>query len=231
MVKDHSARKETHCCHMGYSFRLAARDILYASSHRQDNIPQFFLHQSWSTGWNEKHIQESTWLKFGHHPLQNSPLVQRYCAPMLPLLERVLEVLFFKRVEHLLRFALDILRGVKTATLQLQLHLREEEEVEMGQILRYGHHAVGPRNSRVTRAGWEDALSWSIQLPSCHSSGRFHRLSLEHCIWWACSWSRCGPDSPSSIVEMLESSTAKSVAWSLGGTRRPMSRPQWWPST
>ena len=40
--KDHSARKETHCCHMGYSFRLAARDILYASSHRQDNIPQFF---------------------------------------------------------------------------------------------------------------------------------------------------------------------------------------------
>ena len=30
-------RDETHCCHMGYSFRLAARVLLYASSHRQNN--------------------------------------------------------------------------------------------------------------------------------------------------------------------------------------------------
>ena len=30
-------RKETRCCHMGYSFQLAARVLLYASSHRQDN--------------------------------------------------------------------------------------------------------------------------------------------------------------------------------------------------
>ena len=30
------AREETRCCHMGYSFRLAAR-VLYASSRRQDN--------------------------------------------------------------------------------------------------------------------------------------------------------------------------------------------------
>ena len=30
-------REETCCCHMAYSFRLAARDLLYASSHRQDN--------------------------------------------------------------------------------------------------------------------------------------------------------------------------------------------------
>ena len=39
MVKDHSdsEREETHCHHMDYSFRLAARVILYASSHRQDN--------------------------------------------------------------------------------------------------------------------------------------------------------------------------------------------------
>ena len=29
-------RKET-CCRMGYSFRLLARVLLYASSHRQDN--------------------------------------------------------------------------------------------------------------------------------------------------------------------------------------------------
>ena len=30
-------RKETRCRHIGYSFRLAARILLYASSHRQDN--------------------------------------------------------------------------------------------------------------------------------------------------------------------------------------------------
>ena len=37
MVKNHSGREETRCCHIGYSFRLAARVLLHASSHRQDN--------------------------------------------------------------------------------------------------------------------------------------------------------------------------------------------------
>ena len=31
-------REETRCRHMGYFFRLAARVLLYASSHRQVNI-------------------------------------------------------------------------------------------------------------------------------------------------------------------------------------------------
>ena len=31
------AREETRCHNMGYSFRLAAKVLLYASSHRQDN--------------------------------------------------------------------------------------------------------------------------------------------------------------------------------------------------
>ena len=30
-------RKETHCLHIGYSYRLTARILLYAPSHRQDN--------------------------------------------------------------------------------------------------------------------------------------------------------------------------------------------------
>ena len=30
-------KKETRCCHIGYSFRLTARVLLYAPSHRQDN--------------------------------------------------------------------------------------------------------------------------------------------------------------------------------------------------
>ena len=38
MVKDLLDRREEICCrHIGYSFRLAARVLLYASSHRQDN--------------------------------------------------------------------------------------------------------------------------------------------------------------------------------------------------
>ena len=47
-------KKETHCRHIGYSYRLIARVILYAPSHRQDNTYHGLLHQSWSTGWNEK---------------------------------------------------------------------------------------------------------------------------------------------------------------------------------
>ena len=30
-------RQETRCCHIGYSYRLAARVLLYAPSHTQDN--------------------------------------------------------------------------------------------------------------------------------------------------------------------------------------------------
>ena len=37
MVEDHSVREETRCRHMGYSFRLTARVLLYAPSHRQDS--------------------------------------------------------------------------------------------------------------------------------------------------------------------------------------------------
>ena len=38
MVKDYSdSERETRCHHIGYSFRLAARVLLYAPSHRQDS--------------------------------------------------------------------------------------------------------------------------------------------------------------------------------------------------
>ena len=36
------ARKETRCRHMGYSFRLVARVLLYPSSHRQDNTHRLY---------------------------------------------------------------------------------------------------------------------------------------------------------------------------------------------
>ena len=37
MVKDHSVREETRCHHMGYSFQLTAKVLLYAPSHIQDS--------------------------------------------------------------------------------------------------------------------------------------------------------------------------------------------------
>ena len=39
-------REETRCYHIGYSFRLAARVLLYASSHRQDNIYHILCYTS-----------------------------------------------------------------------------------------------------------------------------------------------------------------------------------------
>ena len=41
MVKDHSdSENETRCRHIGYSYRLTPRVLLYAPSHRQDSIVQ-----------------------------------------------------------------------------------------------------------------------------------------------------------------------------------------------
>ena len=40
------ARKETCCCHMGYSYRLTARVLLYAPSHRQDNTYHILCYTS-----------------------------------------------------------------------------------------------------------------------------------------------------------------------------------------
>ena len=46
MVKNDSAREETRCCHMGYSFQLAARVLLYALSYRQDSTYQRLCYAS-----------------------------------------------------------------------------------------------------------------------------------------------------------------------------------------
>ena len=47
MVKDHTKTKEETCiCHMGYSFRLTARVLLYAPSHTQDNTYQGLCYTS-----------------------------------------------------------------------------------------------------------------------------------------------------------------------------------------
>ena len=59
MVKDHSdSERGSPLPPHGYSFRLAARVLLYAPFHR--HIPRPLLHQSRSTGWNEKELNGST---------------------------------------------------------------------------------------------------------------------------------------------------------------------------
>ena len=116
-----------------------------------------------------------------------------------PLLGRVLEVWFSKRVKHLLR-----LYWISSAVSK-----RRPFTMLLG------------RETRVLRELVE-RVHCRHEASNC-PRGQFRAKP------WACSWSRCGPISPSSVVEMLSSSTAKSVAWSPG--RRPMSRPQWWPST
>ena len=45
-------RKETRCRHIGYSYQLTARVLLYAPSHRQDSTYHGLCYTS--TGWNEK---------------------------------------------------------------------------------------------------------------------------------------------------------------------------------
>ena len=75
----------------------------------------------------------------GTTPFRIVPLCIDTTLPApLPPLERVLEVLFSRRVKHILRLALDLLHGFKTATLQLQVPLREEKDVRRGQLWRVG---------------------------------------------------------------------------------------------
>ena len=63
-------RKETCCRHIGYSYRLTARVLLYAPSHRP-HIPRPLLHQSWSTGWNEKQLKGSTMKDRSDNPMHH----------------------------------------------------------------------------------------------------------------------------------------------------------------
>ena len=57
-------------------------------------------------------------LSLGSIPFKTVPLCSNTSIPApLPLLERVLEVLFPKRTKNILRFPLDLLHSVKAVTL------------------------------------------------------------------------------------------------------------------
>ena len=96
-------REEAHCHHMGYTFQLAARVLLYAPSHRQDNTHHSLplLYQSWSTDWKEKQIDRSTrfdpmtheWTLYHEATSCSCPLVetlnktkQNFCSNIHPRL-------------------------------------------------------------------------------------------------------------------------------------------------
>ena len=59
-------RKETRCCHIGYSYRLTARVLLYAPSHRQDNTYHGLCYTSRGAlaGMRNIYIENSKWLHF-----------------------------------------------------------------------------------------------------------------------------------------------------------------------
>ena len=58
-------RKETRCCHIGYSYRLTARVLLYAPSYRQDNTYHGLCYTSCGAlaGW-----EIAQWV---HHPMKD----------------------------------------------------------------------------------------------------------------------------------------------------------------
>ena len=58
-------RKETRCRHIGYSYRLTARVLLYAPSHRQDNTYHGLCYTSLVEHWLEREIAQ--WV----HPMKD----------------------------------------------------------------------------------------------------------------------------------------------------------------
>ena len=58
-------RKETRCRHIGYSYRLTARVLLYAPSHRQDNTYHGLFYTPVVEHWLEREIDQ--WV----HPMKD----------------------------------------------------------------------------------------------------------------------------------------------------------------
>ena len=76
MVKDHSVREKTRCRHMGYSFRLTARVLLYAPPHRQDST----YHGLWYTSRGALAGTRNSSMGPPHEgSIRRPPLVERCC--------------------------------------------------------------------------------------------------------------------------------------------------------
>ena len=80
-------REETCCCHMGYSFRLAVRVLLYVSSHRQDNTYHGLCYTSRGALAGKKEIfyltMHSTHFNYGYMVQDHSDNERRNLLPLL----------------------------------------------------------------------------------------------------------------------------------------------------
>ena len=73
-------REETRCHHMGYSFRLTARVLLYAPSHRQDSTYQSFVSPV-VEHWLEREIAHEGSIRRPIAPWANALTTELHLAP------------------------------------------------------------------------------------------------------------------------------------------------------
>ena len=91
MVKHHSAREETCCHHMGYSFWSGSKGYFICTIPQTEcHIPHPLVHQPWSIGVNENQLNGSTMTDWSNGPWANTlPQVcgaMLLCSPQIPLI-------------------------------------------------------------------------------------------------------------------------------------------------
>ena len=74
-------RKETRCRHIGYSFRLTARVLLYAPSHREDNTYHGLCYTSRGALLGIQVIKHKTLLKYNIWAIGRDTRKNHYCFP------------------------------------------------------------------------------------------------------------------------------------------------------
>ena len=102
MVKYHSDSEETRCRHMGYSYRLTARVLLYAPSHRQDSTYHSLCYTSRGYKYYIDRIIDKEicpkimGMKFQFHGFANSTEKYCFCQILVHVLYRVHVLCNFK---------------------------------------------------------------------------------------------------------------------------------------
>ena len=77
-------RKETRCHHMGYSYRLTARILLYAPSHRQDNTSHGLCYTSRGALAGTRNSSKGHPMKDrSHHTMSERSTSELHLAPRL----------------------------------------------------------------------------------------------------------------------------------------------------
>jgi hypothetical protein len=82
-----------------------------------------------------------------------------------PWPEALFEVISLQRLHHVLQYGLDLINAVKTSSLELQFHLREQEKITGGEVRWVGRWGmtvdfVEAKNCCTKCDAWAGALSW-----------------------------------------------------------------------